>query len=76
MRDVDKLRDAPSFKWKNYPSPQFVVIAVDPNSGGSSDTAFVAMCPVNGQYVVSPFFYLYIVVISLCDLMGHLFLNY
>lgn len=58
---IEKLKANAPFEWKGQPQPKFVVIGVDPNSGGSSDASFVALASVRGQVVVSFQYFFYFI---------------
>lgn len=49
------MKKNPLFEWDGQPQPDWCVIAVDPNVGGSiqpDETAFIALVPFRGQIVV------------------------
>lgn len=52
---VEAMKKNPWFEWDNAPQPDWCVVAVDPNVGGSiqpDETAFIALVACRGQIVV------------------------
>lgn len=53
QRDIDFLMNARPYAMNMYLKPKHVIVTCDPNAGGGSGMALMAMVPQNGYYVVS-----------------------
>lgn len=61
---VERLKNAEPFDSAHHRQPSWLIIACDPNSGGSSDTAIVALTVVKGLIVVWNYYCLLILSLS------------